>query len=203
MCMMMQFNLRQENMAANPSNLIWIDLEMTGLNPSEDHIIEIATIVTDTSLNVLAEGPVFAIHQPQALLDNMDEWNTRQHNESGLVSRVQESVVTEKMAEEATLEFLKKYVPEGKSPMCGNSIWQDRRFLSRYMPELEKYFHYRMIDVSTLKELALRWAPKVYGGVQKQSRHLALEDIRDSVNELKYYREHLLNQGAMKEQERK
>jgi oligoribonuclease len=182
-------------MSVSSSNLVWIDLEMTGLDPLHDHIIEMATIVTDSSLNVLAEGPVFAIHQPQSLLAGMDEWNTKQHNESGLVTRVQESVITEKMAEAGTLEFLKKYVPEGKSPMCGNSIWQDRRFLSRYMPELEKYFHYRMIDVSTLKELALRWAPKVYGGVQKQSRHLALDDIRDSVNELKYYREHFLKCG--------
>ena len=186
-------------MAVNSSNLIWIDLEMTGLNPEVDRIIEMATIVTDSDLNVLAEGPVYAIHQPQSLLDQMDDWNTKHHNESGLVARVQESVFTEQMAEKGMLEFLRKYVPEGKSPMCGNSIWQDRRFLSRFMPELEKFFHYRMIDVSTLKELALRWAPKVYGGLQKESRHLALEDIRDSVNELKYYREKLLNQGVMKE----
>lgn len=185
-------------MSANSNNLIWVDLEMTGLDPERDRIIEIATIVTDSNLNVVAEGPVFAIHQSQDLLDQMDDWNTKQHNSSGLVARVQESVYTEQKAEVAMLEFLKKHVPNGKSPMCGNSIWQDRRFLSRYMPELEKFFHYRMIDVSTLKELALRWAPKVYGGVQKDSRHLALDDIRDSIAELRYYREHLLNQNVMK-----
>lgn len=185
-------------MSANSNNLIWVDLEMTGLDPERDRIIEVATIVTDSDLNVVAEGPVFAIHQSQDLLDQMDDWNTKQHNSSGLVTRVQESVYTEQMAETAMLEFLKKHVPNGKSPMCGNSIWQDRRFLSRYMPELEKFFHYRMIDVSTLKELALRWAPKVYGGVQKDSRHLALDDIRDSIAELRYYREHLLNQNVMK-----
>lgn len=176
----------------NPSNLIWIDLEMTGLNPEQDRIIEIATVVTDSNLNVLAEGPVFAIHQSNALLQGMDEWNTHQHNQSGLVTRVQESTVTEQQAEAATLEFLRQYVADAKSPMCGNSIWQDRRFLTKYMPQLEKYFHYRMIDVSTLKELAMRWAPQVYGGVQKESRHLALDDIRDSIAELRYYREHLL-----------
>jgi oligoribonuclease len=185
-------------MSLNPTNLIWVDLEMTGLNPEHDRIIEIATIVTDTDLNVIEEGPVFAIHQEQSLLDGMDEWNTSHHNSSGLVQRVQESVITEKMAEDATLEFLKKYVPNGKSPMCGNSIWQDRRFLSRYMPELENYFHYRMIDVSTLKELSLRWAPKVYGGLKKESKHLALDDIRDSVNELRYYRQYFLNQDVLK-----
>lgn len=182
-------------MSAN-TNLIWIDLEMTGLNPDKDRIIEMATIVTHSDLTIVAEGPVFAIHQSDALLDSMDEWNTQQHNGSGLVNRVRESVITEGMAEKATLEFLKKHVADGKSPMCGNSVWQDRRFLARYMPELEKYFHYRLIDVSTLKELALRWAPKIYGGFQKESRHLAQDDIRDSIAELRYYRENLLNQVA-------
>lgn len=175
-------------MSTNPTHLIWLDLEMTGLNPEKDHIIEIATIVTDSNLNTVAEGPVFAIKQPKALLDGMDDWNTKQHNSSGLVARILASDVTEQQAEAETLAFLQQHVPFGKSPMCGNSIWQDRRFLVRYMPQLESYFHYRMIDVSTLKELALRWAPKIYGGVQKESRHLALDDIRDSINELRYYR---------------
>ncbi|MHB1221844.1 MAG: oligoribonuclease [Gammaproteobacteria bacterium] len=179
-------------MSAQASHLIWIDLEMTGLNPEHDRIIEMATIVTDSNLNVIAEGPVLAIHQSDELLNGMDEWNTEHHNSSGLVARVKESKVTEAEAQMLTLEFLKQHVPFGKSPLCGNSIWQDRRFLARYMPELEQYFHYRMIDVSTVKELALRWAPRVYNGVKKESRHLALEDIRDSVQELRYYRQMFL-----------
>lgn len=181
----------------NPTNLIWIDLEMTGLNPDHDRIIEIATVVTDSSLNVIAESPVFAIHQSDALLAGMDEWNTTHHGQSGLTQRVRESKVNENAAEEAMLSFIKQHVAAGKSPMCGNSIWQDRRFLARYMPTLEQYFHYRMIDVSTLKELALRWAPAVYSGVQKESKHLALDDIRDSIAELRYYREKLLNHAVM------
>lgn len=184
-------------MPVNAHNLIWVDLEMTGLDPDKDRIIEIATVVTDSDLNILAEGPVFAIHQADDLLEQMDEWNTKQHNGSGLVRRVKESCINELKAEVATLEFLKQYVPNGKSPMCGNSIWQDRRFLARYMPELEKYFHYRLIDVSTLKELAQRWAPKIYGGFQKESRHLAMDDIRDSIAELRYYREKLLVPSAL------
>lgn len=179
-------------LAPNPTNLIWVDLEMTGLNPEHDRIIEMAAVVTDTDLNIIAESPVFAVHQSDALLDGMDDWNTKQHNGSGLVARVKESKVSERDAELAMLEFLKKYVPVGKSPMCGNSIWQDRRFLARYMPELEKYFHYRMVDVSSLKELALRWNPRVYDGVKKESKHLALDDIRDSINELKHYRDYFL-----------
>lgn len=174
------------------NNLIWVDLEMTGLDPRHDRIIEMATVVTDEQLNVVAEGPVFAIHQSDELLNGMDDWNTNQHNKSGLVQRVKESVITEAMAEAKMLEFLKEHTVSGKSPMCGNSIWQDRRFLANYMPELEKYFHYRMIDVSTLKELALRWAPTIYNGLKKDSAHLAMSDIHDSINELKYYRENLL-----------
>ena len=179
-------------MAANANNLIWVDLEMTGLNPEKDRIIEIATVVTDTDLHVLAEGPVFAIHQADSLLDGMDEWNTTHHNRSGLVQRVKESVITEEIAVQKTLDFLRQYVPAGKSPMCGNSIWQDRRFLGRYMSELEQYFHYRLIDVSTLKELAQRWAPRIYNGVQKESKHQALDDILESIEELRYYREKFL-----------
>ncbi len=184
-------------MAANANNLIWIDMEMTGLDPQKERIIEIATIVTDSQLNVLAEGPVFAVHQSDELLGAMDGWNTKQHNGSGLVRRVKESTVTEADAEAATLEFLKQYVPAGKSPMCGNSVHQDRRFLCRYMPQLERFFHYRLLDVSTLKELAARWAPRVYAGLQKDSKHLALSDIRDSIEELKYYRQQLFNPDVL------
>jgi len=184
-------------MPQSADNLIWIDLEMTGLNPEKDHIIEIATVVTDSRLNIVAEGPVLAIHQPDELLGKMDSWNTKQHNSSGLVKRIRESRVTEAEAEKATLDFLRQYVPQGKSPMCGNSVYQDRRFLFRYMPELEKYFHYRLLDVSTLKELALRWAPRIYSGLQKDSKHLALDDIRDSIEELKYYRQHLFNNNLI------
>lgn len=180
-------------MTYSTDNLIWIDLEMTGLNPEKERIIEMALIVTDSHLNTIAESPVLAIHQSDELLQAMDNWNTKQHNSSGLVARVKASKITEAEAEATMLEFLKKYVPAGKSPMCGNSVYQDRRFLTRYMPELEKYFHYRLIDVSTLKELAMRWAPRVYSGLQKESKHLALDDIRESIDELKYYREHLLN----------
>lgn len=180
-------------MAVSANNLIWIDMEMTGLDPEKERIIEIATIVTDSKLNTIAEGPVFAVHQSNELLQKMDKWNTKQHNSSGLVERVMASTVTEAEAEAATLDFLREYVPAGKSPMCGNSVYQDRRFLYRYMPELEKYFHYRLLDVSTLKELAFRWAPEIYSGMQKESRHLALDDIRESIDELKYYRDRLLN----------
>lgn len=179
-------------MTFNANNLIWIDCEMTGLDPEKERLIELATIVTDSDLNTIAEGPVLAIHQSDELLNSMDSWNTKQHHGSGLVERVKKSVISEKEAEQITLDFLKQYVPLGKSPMCGNTIYQDRRFLTKYMPELEKYFHYRLLDVSTIKELALRWAPKIYGGMQKESRHLALEDIRESIEELKYYRDNFL-----------
>ncbi len=179
-------------MSPHPDNLIWIDLEMTGLEPAQDHIIEIATIVTNSELEVLAEGPVIAVHQSDAVLAAMDEWNTRQHGQSGLTERVRQSRCDEAQAERLTLDFLARYVPAGKSPMCGNSICQDRRFLARWMPALERFFHYRNLDVSTLKELARRWAPAVYDGLQKESRHLALDDIRDSIEELRYYRAHFI-----------
>jgi oligoribonuclease len=179
-------------MAVSEKNLIWIDLEMTGLDPQNDQIIEIATVVTDAELNELAEGPVIAIHQSDQVLAAMDEWNTRQHGGSGLIERVRESPYDAATAERATLAFLADWVSQGVSPMCGNSICQDRRFMARLMPTLEEYFHYRNLDVSTLKELARRWAPEVYNGFSKDSSHLALEDIRDSIAELRHYREHLL-----------
>lgn len=175
-------------MSAANDRLIWIDLEMTGLIPERHRIIEIATLVTDNELNVLAEGPVVAIYQPEPELAAMDEWNTRQHNGSGLVQRVRESAVTEIGAQKLTLDFLADWVAAGASPMCGNSICQDRRFLARWMPELERHFHYRNLDVSTLKELCRRWAPDIAGGFNKQSSHLAMDDIKDSVAELQYYR---------------
>ena len=174
-------------------NLIWIDLEMTGLNPDTDRIIEIATIVTDKDLNVLAEGPVIAVHQSDELLAGMDEWNTTQHTGSGLVDRVRASSHDEKQAEEETIAFLEQYVDRGMSPMCGNSICQDRRFLWRTMPRLESFFHYRNLDVSTLKELARRWKPAALEGVRKEGRHLAMDDIRDSIRELAHYRATLLD----------
>jgi oligoribonuclease len=175
-------------MTQSATNLIWIDLEMTGLVPEQHRIIEIATIVTDSNLEVLAEGPVIAVRQSGDDLALMDDWNTRQHGQSGLTQRVKESRVSEAEAERQTVEFLSQWVPAGKSPMCGNSICQDRRFLARWMPALEKHFHYRNLDVSTLKELCLRWAPDVAKGFNKESTHLALADIRDSIAELKYYR---------------
>jgi oligoribonuclease len=172
-------------------NLIWIDLEMTGLNPDQDLIIEIATVVTDKHLVVLAEGPVFAIHQSDAILDGMDEWNTTQHTGSGLVERVKASDIDEARAEQETLSFLRQYVDPGLSPMCGNSICQDRRFLVRHMPELAAYFHYRNLDVSSLKILAQLWVPDVAARFSKQPTHLALADINDSIRELRFYREKL------------
>jgi oligoribonuclease len=173
-------------------NLIWIDLEMTGLDTQQDKIIEIATIVTDSELNILAEGPMLAIHQSEQIMGGMDEWNTKQHGGSGLAKRVAESTLNEADAESQTIAFLEKYINKGKSPMCGNSICQDRRFLARCMPELEAFFHYRNLDVSSLKELAVRWSPKITRGFVKNSSHLALDDTRDSINELIYYREHFI-----------
>lgn len=169
-------------------NLIWIDLEMTGLYPNDDVIIEIATIVTDSDLNVLAEGPMLAIHQSDERLAGMDEWNTHQHGQSGLTERVRNSTTSEAEAEQQTIAFLKQWVPAGKSPMAGNSICQDRRFLANYMPDLENYFHYRNLDVSSVKELARRWKPEALNGFKKSGAHLAMDDIRDSINELKHYR---------------
>jgi oligoribonuclease len=171
------------------TNLIWIDLEMTGLLPERDVIIEIATIVTDAQLNILAEGPALVIHQSTDILSTMDEWNTEHHTNSGLVQRVKDSIISSKQAEKQTLEFLQKYVTAGASPMCGNTVCQDRRFLYNYMPDLEKFFHYRHIDVSTLKELLVRWKPAAKMIRTGEPAHLALADIRDSIDELKYYRD--------------
>lgn len=174
------------------SNLIWVDMEMTGLEPDQDVVIEIATIVTDSELNTLAEGPVIAIHQSDAILAGMDEWNTTHHTASGLVGRVRASTTDEQAASLETIAFLEQWVPAGKSPMCGNTICQDRRFMARHMPTLEAYFHYRNLDVSTLKILAQRWAPEVADGFSKKGAHLALDDIRESIEELRYYREKML-----------
>lgn len=176
----------------SPQNLIWIDLEMTGLEPEHDVIIEMATIVTDSNLNILATGPVIAVHQSDALLAGMDEWNTRTHGDSGLTQRVRDSQISAAEAEAQTIAFLEQWVPKGKSPICGNSIGQDRRFLCRYMPTLEAFFHYRNLDVSTLKILAERWAPQIKEGFQKKGTHQALDDIRESIAELQYYREHFI-----------
>lgn len=177
-------------MAQDVDNLIWIDLEMTGLDPDKDLIIEIATVVTDKNLNILAEGPVFAVHQSDAALAAMDEWNQTHHGQSGLIQRVKGSQISDAEAEARTIEFLRQWLPAGASPMCGNSICQDRRFLYRYMPALEAFFHYRNLDVSTVKELAGRWAPQIKDGFTKKASHQALEDIMESIAELRYYREH-------------
>lgn len=179
-------------LARSDDNLIWIDLEMTGLFPDKDRIIEIAVVVTDPQLQVRVEGPVFAIHQSDATLDAMDAWNKGTHGKSGLIDRVKASTVDEEAAQAQVIEFLKQYVPSGKSPMCGNSICQDRRFLANTMPKLEAFFHYRNLDVSTLKELAKRWKPEILAGFKKAQAHTALADIQESIDELVYYREHFL-----------
>ena len=176
------------------TNLVWLDLEMTGLEPKVDRIIEIATIVTDAELKILAEGPVFAVSQPKERVDSMDEWNTKQHNKSGLVQRVLNSNIDEQTAEQKTIEFLEQYVKKGASPMCGNTIYQDRRFLNKYMPNLENFCHYRNLDVSSFKEVSRRWAPKILDGVKKESKHLAMDDIKDSIEELRYYRKQLFKE---------
>lgn len=176
----------------NTSNLVWVDLEMTGLDPDRDVVIEIATIVTDSDLNTLAEGPVIAIKQPDTVLDSMDEWNTSHHNASGLVERVKASLYDEDKAAGETIAFLDQWVPRNSSPMCGNSICQDRRFMARHLPELEAWFHYRNLDVSTLKILMQRWRPELEAGFTKAGTHLALDDIRESIQEMRYYRQHFL-----------
>jgi len=176
----------------DPNNLIWIDLEMTGLNPEADRIIEVATIVTDSQLNILAEGPVIAVHQDDHIMNSMDEWNTRTHGKTGLTERVKNSRTVENEAEKQTIDFLKQYIGKNQSPMCGNSICQDRRFLARHMPELEAWFHYRNLDVSSIKELAKRWKPELLGGYSKKNTHQAMDDIRESIEELQYYRKHFM-----------
>jgi oligoribonuclease len=176
----------------NEMNLVWVDMEMTGLEPDTDRIIEVAMVVTDMHLNLLAEGPVFAIHQTDETLDAMDSWNKGTHGRSGLIDRVKASTVTEAQAEAELIAFMKQWVPNGKSPMCGNTIGQDRRFMVRYMPKLEAFFHYRNVDVSTLKELCKRWKPEIVAGFKKQQKHTALADIVESIEELKYYREHFI-----------
>ena len=181
-----------ESTTTDQNNLIWLDMEMSGLLPDTDRILELAVVVTDANLNVLGESPVLVIHQSDAVLDGMDAWNKGAHGRSGLIEKVKASTLTEAEATLEMITFLKQFVPAGKSPMCGNSICQDRRFMARYMPDLEKYFHYRNLDVSTFKELARRWKPEIYSGFKKASKHEALADIYESIEELKYYREHFI-----------
>lgn len=180
-------------MSYNESNLVWVDMEMTGLDPDQDKVLEIATIVTDAQLQILAEGPVIAIHQNDDILDNMDEWNTNTHGKSGLVARCKASTCDEQDAVNQTLKFIQQYVPKGAAPLCGNSIGQDRRFMIKHMPILDEYFHYRIIDVSTVKELVRRWQPDLLNGFTKKGTHTALEDIRESIQEMVYYRQHVFS----------
>jgi len=189
---LMEIMMVASNNNVNNENLIWLDMEMSGLLPDSDRILELAAVVTDANLNVLGESPVFVIHQSDAVLDAMDAWNKGAHGRSGLIDKVKASTMDESMATEQMIAFLKDYVPAGKSPMCGNSICQDRRFMARYMPQLESYFHYRNLDVSVFKELARRWKPEIYAGFKKASKHEALADIYESIEELKYYREHFI-----------
>ncbi len=184
----------QENVVSlkNENNLIWVDMEMTGLNPSTDRILEVAVVVTDSQLNVLVQGPVFAIHQCDEILAKMDKWNQSTHGKSGLIDRVRASTVSETQAQEALILFLSDYISSGKSPMCGNSICQDRRFMANYMPKLEEFFHYRNLDVSTLKELCKRWQPDIAKGFHKKSKHTAMADIEESIEELRYYRQYFI-----------
>ena len=182
--------------SALDTHLVWLDMEMTGLEPEKERIIEVAFVVTDLHLNTLAEGPVLVIHQPDSVLDAMDNWNKGTHGKSGLIDKVKASTVTELQAQEQILEFLKPLIPKGKIPLCGNTIHQDRHFMALYMPELNDFFHYRNIDVSTLKELAKRWRPEVYKSFKKQQKHTALADVYESIAELKHYREHFLNMAA-------
>jgi len=189
----MEIMTRGTQLATNQDNLIWLDMEMSGLLPDTDRILELAAVVTDAQLNVIAESPVLVVHQSDAVLDGMDAWNKGTHGRSGLIDKVKASTLDEEAATDAMLAFLKEHVPAGKSPMCGNSICQDRRFMARYMPRLEQFFHYRNLDVSVFKELSRRWRPDIYAGLKKASRHEALADIYESIDELKYYRDHFLN----------
>lgn len=189
----MEIMTRGTQLATNQDNLIWLDMEMSGLLPDSDRILELAAVVTDAQLNVIAESPVLVVHQSDTVLDGMDAWNKGTHGRSGLIDKVKASTLDEEAATDAMLAFLKEHVPAGKSPMCGNSICQDRRFMARYMPRLEQFFHYRNLDVSVFKELSRRWRPDIYAGFKKASRHEALADIYESIDELKYYRDHFLN----------
>ena len=189
---LMEIMMEASSNNTNNNNLIWLDMEMSGLLPDSDRILELAVVVTDAELNVLGESPVLVIHQSDAVLDGMDAWNQGTHKRSGLIDKVKASTLDEQAATTQMITFLKQFVPTGKSPMCGNSICQDRRFMARYMPDLETYFHYRNLDVSVFKELARRWKPEIYSGFKKASRHEALADIYESIDELKYYREHFI-----------